>query len=236
MSRWSKNIFKEEGRFEARIPAYFDRFKVRKFRFFAGQCGHVFAGLNRISDYSSVSRWSKNIFKEEGRLEARIPAYFDRFKVRKFRFFAGQCGHVFAGLSRISDYSSVSRWSKIIFKEEGRLEARIPAYFDRFKVWKFHFFAGQSGHVFAWFNSIFDSIFLSQVVEKHFQRRREIRGKDSCVFWPICGKKILLFAGQSKRLIFNFSWFFLTLQFIVGCLCTKKEENNVHLQELCRKV
>ena len=45
---WSKNIFKEEGRFEARISECFDRFKVRKFRVFAGLSGHVFGGLNRI--------------------------------------------------------------------------------------------------------------------------------------------------------------------------------------------
>ena len=74
---WSKNIFKEGGRFEARISAYFIGFKVRKVRFFAGQIGHVFAGLNCIFDSDFfVSRWSKNTFKEGARLEPRIPAYF----------------------------------------------------------------------------------------------------------------------------------------------------------------
>ena len=63
----------------------------------------------------------------------------------------------------------------------GRIEARIPAYFDRFKVRKFRFFAGQSGHVFTGIR-IFYFIFRVQVVEKHLQRRREDRGKDSCVF------------------------------------------------------
>ena len=63
---WSKNIFKEGGRFEARIPAYFERFVVRKIPpFFAGQSGRVLplvslAFLTRFF----VSRWSKNIFKE----------------------------------------------------------------------------------------------------------------------------------------------------------------------------
>ena len=134
----------KEGDSETRIPAYFKRFKVRKFPFFAGQSGQVFAGSNRISDSifpcpggRKTSSKKKNIFNEGGRLETRIPAYFDQFKVRKFPFFAGQSGRVFAGSNRISDsFFFVSRWSKNIFKEEeeeGRFETRIPAYFDRLK-------------------------------------------------------------------------------------------------------
>ena len=126
-----------------------------------------------------MSRWSKNIFKEEGRFRGKDSCVRNRFKVRKFPLFVGQCGHVFAGLNCIFD--SIFRVQVVKKHLQRRREIRgkrrqgFLRNFDRFKVRKFSLFCWPMRTRFRRINRIFDSIFRVQVVEKHLFESRRIR-------------------------------------------------------------